>query len=649
MSDKRSGHTQSGSSAKRDFGDAALAGAVVTAASPTGRAATIDTAKLAAKYGFKTVELGGKAVGLAGAPLVLGWTGYQAYDSVREGKPVQGLMNIVPAIPEMYEVGVAGVAFRQALQQGVWQAAKAGGARLITGTSFAVGAGGGLALTLAVDLGMTVAHEAGWNVDNGFIASAQNRVWNANNAAVALFPEDTPPLLKDLMSNSSTKTTQTGPYEYTIRTEFEDTFSEDFGGTADKEPIVWTSNVKMNGVGNFFNQELKYFSTFHGNFPAVRYDEKTGKSEMLADKSGKIMMDEKMSMIAQGMYENPDQAFGMFRDFLYSRTVETALQLAEDRKIKVNGDGQQLNSSDKIPPALMKEAAQQTMSNFRAAYQYGGNFYFEKALNYLDPKFIRPENIDIAKVEAYNFIENRFQGRVETLMDDKGGFNWSNSTHLAAIHSAIDKAIELNRPATPLIAHPRRASSAPSIQPLGTKLSAEEQHTAKQDVLNAVMTPGYMQDTETGQFKHNSLGYVQKLMVQAGLLSATYQTGNINGQTIRAIDNAIKGVIDPKDITPDQKNAILDNARKLSEDLKANPADSTSLDPRVLAFQTNAYLLGTYNGRLDGLSGPKTAEAQNTLTNLTEPQAQTPQLPTDSLTTATNPSAIPLAAMPTGP
>ena len=585
------------------------------------REAAKDTGALAAKYGFGTFKIAGNVVGVSGAPLVLGWTGYQTYTSFQEGKPVQGLMNAVTTAPEIYEIGVAGRALiTQGLKQGLWQGVKAGGARLITGTSFAVGVGGGLALTLGVDLAQSWAHESGWNVDPGFITSHMAKLQNAENVAGALFKGDTAPFKGDILTAGTTQTlTQTGPYTWDTETSIPNMAGAQYGMMM--APTVLKGQLVQTGMGNFFEKEMKYFSTFHGNYPAVTVNEK-GEMQIIVGKDKKPMMDDKMNFVAQQMYENPEQAMGLFRDFLYERTIKTAIDIANREKITVNGikGGQVLSENDAIPQALLERAGAQVLKDTKAAWQLGGDRYFTQALNYLDPKYVRPENINIAKMEAYRVIENRFSGNVESFMDNKGGFNWQNSVHLAQMHTAIDKAIELERPAGPKAraSAPARPTVSVGPEPLKTRLPEEEIHKVNRNTLNTIVG-GNLIDSETNGFKHDILKPIQDGLVQAGYLSATYATGNINGFTMRAIDKAIKAEMQPGNLTPEQQDIIAAKASETLADLKINPADPKSFDPRVLSFQTDAYLLGTYTGNLDGLSGPKTAAAVEKMSTATLP------------------------------
>lgn len=543
----------------------------------------VDTAAVAGKYGFKTVHLAGGALGLVGAPLILGATVTKSGGHISEGRFVQAGMDLLPVLTEGYEVGLAGVAFSQALKQGAWQAAKAGGARLITGTSLAVGFGGGLFLTLAADLGQSALHERGFDVDNGFIATKQNQALNVNNAALALFPGDSPPFVKDVLTNNSSTMTQTGPYEWDLRSEFD--IDSDSYTTEEVKPIVVTSHVNMSGVGNFLDKDLKYFSTFQGHYQFM-------------DDKGKIHPDTQMNQIAKAMYENPDQAFGLFRDLLYKRTIDTALSLAKERHIKINGNGQELNNTDLLPPALMKEAADITKTNFQNSWTVAGNQYLEKGIAYLDAKFAKPENMNISKMETYRFLE--------TFNNGQGGFRWDNPVHFAQLHAAVNQAIETYSPSGPK-AQPAQ-TRGPTTQPLQTKLNAEQIHTVNQSVINQLVT-GYLTDDQTNHFDHKKLSVLQNQLVQAGYLSGTHQTGTMNGFTVRAIDAAVKAELNPSSITEDQRAVIMEKADASFTGLRQTPADSSSFDPRVLSFQTNAYLLGLYDGRLDGLSGPKTGEA----------------------------------------
>ena len=688
-----------------------------------------DLAELMAKYKIKPLPtVGGTLMhtaGAVGSPLMVIFSAKGAVEDASKGKYLDSAADIIPAIPEIADVGIGTVAFAQALKQGAWQATKAGATRIGAGAvsaEFSLGAS--LFLTLAVDVGQSRLHELGYKVDNGFSGTQANQANNINHAVTALFPTDTIPLWLDTAKiGTVVSTTSIGPDQQDVVVNY-DRLDTDYD--PEHPGPNWTFHIDQRGI-NGFERELDQFTTYRGHY----------QNKALND-------------LAQAMYDNPDQAKAIFKDCLYATTIATALENAQKAGETINGKGQPLGATDLIPQKYLDAAARQVLDGFRQDYKAAGiefntlhkelgqfgtfyghykdpelntlaqmmyehqdqadtlfenymrttiriraledakqagvknsshhplswtdtipqNYmeaaekkvysdvakdyqenaatgYIDNALNYIDPRSDRhytdPKNLDVTRIECARVLM--------TFDDGKGGvFHWDNPEHVRLMRGMLDQALlndpqsTVNAPAAASRASHRAA--APAVAPLNTKLNEEQIHAVNQDVINQVISPAFLAD-ENGGFDHAKINALQVTLAQAGYLSGTYHTGAINGYTMRAIDASVKAELKPDSLPEAARAVVIENTAKLYESLKEHPADPTSFDVRALNFQANAYLLGLYDGRLDGLGGTKTLEAENQFSALQQ-KLSTPVAPPVPDTKAVV-SPAPALEQPAGP
>ena len=112
---------------------------------------------------------------------------------------------------------------------------------------------------------------------------------------------------------------------------------------------------------------------------------------------------------------------------------------------------------------------------------------------------------------------------------------------------------------------------------------------------------------------------VREMQTQLG-----FQGDDVDGimgrETAGRIDASIRQNVNPANITAEQRIAIVANMKELAEDLRQNPADPNSRDPRVMQFQIGAYTLGLYGHddgvKIDGFKGKYTDAALNRLAEI---------------------------------
>ena len=646
-----------------------------------------DLAELMAKYKIKPLSTAMHTLGVVGSPLMVYFSAKGAARDASKGKYLDSAADIIPALPEIADVGIGTIAFTQALKQGAWQAGKVGVTRMGAG---ALGAGASIGaslfLTLAVDLGQTHLHELGYKVDNGMIGELDSKMNNIDRASLALFPTDTiPRTLASINAGTIISSTSTGQDQQDVIVQYDSIKSDTFGPETEAPSTPW--HIDQRGI-NGFERELDQFTTYRGHY------------------HNKALND-----LAQAMYDNPDQAKGLFKDCLYATTISTALENAQKAGETINGKGQPLGATDLIPQKYLDAAAKQVLDGFRQDYKaadayynvyhkelgqfatfYGhyerielntlakdmyehkdqadtlfGNYmrttikiqaledakaagvknsdhhtltwtdnipddyvnaaekkvytavekdyqqnamigYVDNALNYIDPRgdrhYTDPKNLGVTRIECARVLM--------TFNDGKGGvFHWDNPEHVRLMRGMLDQALLIDQRSTlnahTTTAHPSH-KAVPAVAPLKTRLNEEQIHGVNQNIIDQIVDNN-LEDKNTHSFDPKKLALLQNQLVQAGYLSPTYQTGTMNGFTMRAIESAIKAESNPSSITPDQLTHLVEKADATLASLKEIPADPSTFDPRALSFQTNTYLLGLYDGHLDGLSGPKTAKS----------------------------------------
>lgn len=138
----------------------------------------------------------------------------------------------------------------------------------------------------------------------------------------------------------------------------------------------------------------------------------------------------------------------------------------------------------------------------------------------------------------------------------------------------------------------------------------------------ALVMGGHLRDHHhTDQFDAQKTVALQKALVESGQLKPTEKNpkpvdGIIGTDTINALDSSIKATVNPAAITGDVKTSHILRMKALAEELKTTPANPHGFDPRVIELQTSAYAAGLYNKKIDGLAGPETAKAIESLETL---------------------------------
>ncbi|MFA7276162.1 MAG: hypothetical protein WC043_05110 [Pseudobdellovibrionaceae bacterium] len=145
----------------------------------------------------------------------------------------------------------------------------------------------------------------------------------------------------------------------------------------------------------------------------------------------------------------------------------------------------------------------------------------------------------------------------------------------------------------------------------------------------AAILSGNLTDKENPQsFNAAKVKEIQTIIIgDKRIKDASGDDGVFGSKTARTIDTIIKRDVPQNMISDADKAAQMPRLKELAADLKTKPADSYSFDPRVLEFQTRAYIVGLYDKGLDGLAGTATDKALKDMTKTTEIMAKVTTAP----------------------
>lgn len=134
----------------------------------------------------------------------------------------------------------------------------------------------------------------------------------------------------------------------------------------------------------------------------------------------------------------------------------------------------------------------------------------------------------------------------------------------------------------------------------------------EQAAIQKLFSAGYLADpVVAGAFDPDKVKALQSDLVASGHLKPTARNpvpvdGVFGSNTVGALDASVRATFNPEAVSPAQKKLYEAQMRLIAIDIRDNPPSVHNFDSRVLAYQVNAYALGLYDGRLDGLKGEKT-------------------------------------------
>lgn len=197
-----------------------------------------------------------------------------------------------------------------------------------------------------------------------------------------------------------------------------------------------------------------------------------------------------------------------------------------------------------------------------------------------------------------------------------GGTAWA--VEAAEKKMGVERAVDVTTlSASPVAAINKNHAQIPDLGPLASTVSASvrgqkigEAAGSGADIL-VINALGDFSTLDT--FGPEKVKSLQKALVAGGFLKPEGPGQAVDGifgkRTAEALDSSIRGAFKPSDVTPAQRAHLEQEMRRIGQDLAAKPASPYSHDVRVVALQVNAYMLGLYDGKIDGLQGVKTTTA----------------------------------------
>ncbi len=162
---------------------------------------------------------------------------------------------------------------------------------------------------------------------------------------------------------------------------------------------------------------------------------------------------------------------------------------------------------------------------------------------------------------------------------------------------------------------------------IAEKTQARSYDSSDRGVIQKVFNARYLADPAVaGAFDPVKVKFLQMDLVSSGYLKPTPHNpkpvdGIFGSETVKALDASVRTSLKPSDVSAEQRQIFEKQLRLLAIDLKDNPPSVENFDSRVLSFQANAYALGLYDGKLDGLKGSKT----DAVLARSGPQAEAPK------------------------
>lgn len=165
----------------------------------------------------------------------------------------------------------------------------------------------------------------------------------------------------------------------------------------------------------------------------------------------------------------------------------------------------------------------------------------------------------------------------------------------------------------------RMAATSPAGQYVSSvkpPFALKDRSIVDAEIIAKTFSPAYLSDPKVpGAFAVERVKALQQALMASGHLKSAEGSnikaddGVFGPRTAVALDASLRQLLKPMNVTPEEKLAYEQQVRQLASDLRTSPAAPYAHDPRVVALQASAYALGWYDGKIDGLFGPKTDAA----------------------------------------